>query len=268
MKQNSLNIRAYEKKDCQELYRLYQDTVRNVNSRDYLPEQIEAWLSASFEEEAWNRRFLESRTLVAEKQGKILGFANMGEKGFLDCLYVHKDFQGQGIGGKLLRELECSAADEENGFFTFASLTARSFFENCGYQVVCENFAERSGVLLKNFRMEKSRSQMEGQRRRAVEALLACDSEEELSKLLWEVFCLYEGAQFFTSKGLPFRYRIRGGELFCDRKAKSITQASVTRAYQKILAGKAAGDPITGPKKLGSFGAPYIWSIFRTVGLL
>ena len=72
---------------------------------------------------------------------------------------------------------------------------------------------------------------------------------------------------FFTSKQLPFTYTVKGRELFCDRKEKSITEATVTRAYEKILAARAAGDPIRGPKRLCMFGAPYIWGILKGTGL-
>lgn len=40
------------------------------------------------------------------------------------------------------------------------------------------------------------------------------------------------------------------------------------RAYEKIQAAEAAGDPIKGPKKLCMFGAPYIWGILKGTGLI
>ncbi len=84
---------------------------------------------------------------------------------------------------------------------------------------------------------------------------------------LWELIRKHQGQQFFTAKGLPFTYTIRGGEMFVDRreKAKSITRSTVGRAYEKILEGIACGQPVTGPKKLNLFGAPYIWSILTTL---
>ncbi len=95
----------------------------------------------------------------------------------------------------------------------------------------------------------------------AVEAVRKCESEEELGTLLWNVVELNAGSTFYTSKKLPFTYRVKGRELFCDRKEKSITQATVLRAYKKIREAREAGEPIRGPKKLSMFGAPYIWGI-------
>lgn len=101
----------------------------------------------------------------------------------------------------------------------------------------------------------------------AVEAVRKCESEEELGTLLWNVVELNAGSTFYTSKKLPFTYRVKGRELFCDRKEKSITQATVHRAYKKIREAREAGEPIRGPKKLSMFGAPYIWGILKGTGL-
>ena len=39
---------------------------------------------------------------------------------------------------------------------------------------------------------------------------------------LWDEIKAHEGETFYTVKGLPFTYRVRGGELFTERKKKSI----------------------------------------------
>ena len=114
--------------------------------------------------------------------------------------------------------------------------------------------------------VEKER-EIQKERETAVAAVKGCEKPEELGPLLWRVIELHAGEQFFTSKQLPFTYTVKGRELFCDRKEKSITEATVTRAYKKILEAQAAGDPIRGPKKLCMFGAPYIWSILKGTGL-
>ncbi|MCD7737286.1 MAG: hypothetical protein LUI07_10075, partial [Lachnospiraceae bacterium] len=72
---------------------------------------------------------------------------------------------------------------------------------------------------------------------------------------LWEVLAEHQGETFFTVKGLPFQYSVKGGELFVDRREKSITRATIIKAYDRIL---ESPEEITGPKKLNAFGAPYI----------
>ncbi len=82
---------------------------------------------------------------------------------------------------------------------------------------------------------------------------------------LWEKIKACEGETFYTVKGLPFTYTVKGGELFAERKKKSITRATFERAFLKI---QEWPDEITGPKKLNVFGGPYVWAIFMKLGIV
>ena len=72
----------------------------------------------------------------------------------------------------------------------------------------------------------------------------------------------HQGEQFYTAKCLPFCYIICGGELFVDRRSKSITISTVAAALQKIATRQAPGEAITGPKKIGCYGAGYLYPMF------
>ena len=87
---------------------------------------------------------------------QIAGFADMDSTGYLDRLYVHKDFQRHRIASELCDRLE-QAVDAEN-FTTHASITAKPFFEKRGYKVVREQQVERKGILLTNYVMKKVRT--------------------------------------------------------------------------------------------------------------
>lgn len=93
----------------------------------------------------------------------------------------------------------------------------------------------------------------------------ACEKLAKTKELedLWAAIVLFEGYPFYTARGLRFKYRVVGGEIFVDRKEKSITKSSVRLAYQKALEGG-----ITGPKKLGVFGASYLYPIFVRLGVI
>ena len=65
----------------------------------------------------------------------------------------HKDHQRRGAASALCRELENAASFVR--ITTHASITARPFFEKRGYRVLKEQQAERDGVLLTNYLMEK-----------------------------------------------------------------------------------------------------------------
>ncbi len=89
------------------------------------------------------------------------------------------------------------------------------------------------------------------------------DAEKE--EKLWQELIYLQGCLFTTSKGLDFTYKIHGGEMFVDRKEKSITRATVMKAYGKVVELDGA---VKGPKTLGTFGASYLYPIFVKMGLI
>lgn len=145
-------IREYQPSDCREIAELFYQTVHTVNAKDYPKEQLEVWASGVVDLEKWSRSFLEHYTLVAVEDGKITGFGDIDDTGYLDRLYVHKDYQNMGIATALCDRLEQKVQEK---ITTHASITARPFFEKRGYKLVKEQQVERQGLFLKNFIMEK-----------------------------------------------------------------------------------------------------------------
>jgi hypothetical protein len=90
----------------------------------------------------------------------------------------------------------------------------------------------------------------------------------DASQQLWHTIVLFENYTFYTAKGLKFRYTVQGQEIFVNRKKKSITRSSVDIAYEKVQNMRAAGEPVNGPKKLGTFGASYLFPVFQRFGLI
>ena len=87
--------------------------------------------------------------------------------------------------------------------------------------------------------------------------------------LLWDTLVKFQEYvlwyPFHTAKNLEFFYIIKGNEMFVTRKDKSITRASVMMAFHKAL---ELGRIVTGPKKLGTFGASYLYPVFREIGVI
>lgn len=146
-------LRTYQPEDCPELAALFYHTVHTVNAKDYSLEQRNAWATGQVDLAAWNQSFLAHNTLIALNQGKIVGFGDMDQTGFLDRLYVHKDAQRMGIATALCDALERTVST--GTIVTHASITARPFFEARGYTVLREQQVDRRGVLLTNYVMEK-----------------------------------------------------------------------------------------------------------------
>lgn len=97
---------------------------------------------------------------------------------------------------------------------------------------------------------------------------LNADSLERLEALLWETLCLFQSYPFLTAKKLEFSYIIKGNEMFVSRKEKSETRATVNLAFHKALSLQKAGCRITGPKMLGTFGASYLYPVFKRIGVI
>lgn len=90
------------------------------------------------------------------------------------------------------------------------------------------------------------------------------EQSERLEKILWDELALRQNRPFYTSKNLEFTYTIRGNEMFVDRKEKSITRATVNKAFYRALELRGV---VTGPKKLGTFGASYLYPVFIELGI-
>lgn len=94
---------------------------------------------------------------------------------------------------------------------------------------------------------------------------LARQPAKEQEEELWSLLKTLQGCVFLTAKGLKFTYKIHGGEMFVNRKSKSITQATVFMAFRKAM---ELGGAASGPKKLGTFGASYLYPIFVRLGVI
>ena len=148
-----MQLREYTPSDCAQLAELFYQTVHSVNAKDYTQEQLNAWASGEVDLKAWDASFRAHGTIIAVENGKIIGFGDMDETGYLDRLYVHKDYQGQGIASAICDELERFAS--EKTITTHASITAKPFFLHREYCVVRKQEVLRRGVALTNFVMEK-----------------------------------------------------------------------------------------------------------------
>ncbi len=91
---------------------------------------------------------------------------------------------------------------------------------------------------------------------------------EKIKNRLWEVLLEFQGYPFCTAKGLRFYYTVKGDDLFFTRKTKSVTRATVNMTLEKALELQRQGIRISGPKKLGTFGASYLFAIFQRVGII
>ena len=96
------------------------------------------------------------------------------------------------------------------------------------------------------------------------------DRDEEI----WNLLLAHAGEKFKTARGLPFTYHQKIsrdgqplGELVIDRKEKTITRNTVLLAYERAQELMKTEGCVTGPKKLGVFGASYLYPVFLELGI-
>jgi putative acetyltransferase len=87
----------------------------------------------------------------------ITGFSSLEEDGELDMMYVHKDYQGQGIASLLIQQIYKKAAELGLSRLTaYVSITARPFFEKQGFKVMETQQVQLGEVTLTNYEMIKT----------------------------------------------------------------------------------------------------------------
>lgn len=153
-----LHVRPYAPGDAVALAELFHRAVQDGTSRHYSERQRTAWSPAPPDGTDWEARLSGAETLVAERDRRALGFMTLVPgRGYLDFAYVAPDAMGKGVADALYAVIEGRARAAGVKVLTSdASELARSFLLRQGWRVVARQEIERRGVLLHNYRMEKS----------------------------------------------------------------------------------------------------------------
>lgn len=87
-----MEIRKYKESDIEEITELFYNTVHTVNAKDYSKEQLDAWAPKNPDFEKWNISFQNHISVIAVEDNTVIGFGDIDKSGYLDRLYVHKDY--------------------------------------------------------------------------------------------------------------------------------------------------------------------------------
>ncbi len=152
-----MNIRLAQPSDCRQIGLLFKESIEAIASAHYTSEQIAVWVSEYDHMETWQKRIQNQFFLVAESSDQALtGMASLAETGYLDLLYVHKDFQRQGVASRLTSKLEDQAHSWDlSAIWTEASITAKPFFEKMGYRMSHSQQKQYKEMTFTNFLMRK-----------------------------------------------------------------------------------------------------------------
>jgi len=157
MQPSNLSIKHAQLSDLPEIQKMFVDTISHICKADYSFEQIQVWTSSIENTERWTQKLITKYFLIALLDNNIVGFASLENADYLDFLYVHKDYQRQGIADLLYVEIEKEAIQRKASFLNSdVSETAKGFFEKKGFTINRPQTLTIKGVEIGNYKMTKS----------------------------------------------------------------------------------------------------------------
>lgn len=152
----ALRIRPYAPADAEATLAVFRRAIRITAARDHSPEQVAEWASDDLDPREWDVRRRERGTVVADDDGRVVGFTDVDATGYVDMMYVDPAAARSGVGSALLRwavdEAIRAGADVLR---THSSITARPFFEAHGFRVDEVRHPVRNGVVFENYAMSR-----------------------------------------------------------------------------------------------------------------
>lgn len=150
----NITLRRAIPEDLAELQQLYIDTVTTVNAKDYSEDQIKAWIKPWYDNSptrdgrTFAQKITEQYFIVAIINNDIAGFGSIEDNGYLDFMYVHKNYQRHGAAKAILEELERYAKEKNiKEINAIVSHTAKGFFEKYGWKKIREETVEVRGAV-------------------------------------------------------------------------------------------------------------------------
>lgn len=142
--------------DLDEIRKLFSDSITSVNIKDYNEQQVLVWAGAGENVGMWRQRLKDQFFICARFGNLIVGFGSLALNGYLDFMFVHKDYQRKGIASALLSALTARADFQKNSkVYAEVSITAKPFFEKHGFYETKKNVKIQKGVEFINYDMVK-----------------------------------------------------------------------------------------------------------------
>lgn len=154
-----INIRRAKHADAQSIIDSHVRSIREVCSKDYTPEQIEALAGRNFKTEILCQTIDRDFVWVVEVNSQVRGF---GQLAILDeneaeimGLYLAPEAIGHGAGKKLITIMKEEARSKGmKKIQLYATITAKNFYKNLGFIVIKNDSIKMKGVQIPCFYME------------------------------------------------------------------------------------------------------------------
>ena len=161
-----ITIREYRADDAPALWGVYFSAIRETAAKDYTSQQIAAWAPETFDQSLWATRMAGISPFVAEREGRVVGYADVQPNGYIDHFFVAGHAGRQGVGQALMTQIHSHATSTGiTSLFSDVSITARPFFEHWGFAVEQRQSLVVAGISLTNYRMRKDQLTLKWSRR-------------------------------------------------------------------------------------------------------
>jgi putative acetyltransferase len=146
-----MHIRPFRIGDEPALHQVFLSAIHHIASKDYSPEQIQAWAPASLDQEVWITRMRGMSPFVVEREGRIVAYADLQPSGYIDHFFVSAAVARTGVGTMLMNHLQSVASAKGIPTLTSdVSRTAQPFFAKFGFVVVEQRTPAIRGVVVPN----------------------------------------------------------------------------------------------------------------------
>jgi putative acetyltransferase len=151
-----MQIRRFKPGEEAELWHLFHDSVRHIDTSLYTSAQLHAWSPDEVDMVKWRARIRNISPFVVEHEKRLIGFADVQTTGYVDHFYVHHLWQRRRVGTLLMQILqEVARQDAIDKLFADVSIAAKPFFASWGFDVEREQLVHIDKEVLKSYRMSK-----------------------------------------------------------------------------------------------------------------
>ena len=162
-----LKLIPYQKQYATQVSQLFHLAINAIDVDVYSKIEQQAWSCSPRSRYHWHKRLTRSKTWLmidsAQHQDGVplcCGVINLEthfhSRGYIDSLYVHPDFQHQGIAAALLTELEAWAIAANIGSLSVdASKLSKPLFLAHGFKQRHRSYQEKRGQIIMGFLMCK-----------------------------------------------------------------------------------------------------------------
>jgi putative acetyltransferase len=151
-----MHIRPFRPGDERALHAVFCSAIHGIASRDYAPEQIQAWAPLDLDDALWADRMRGISPFVVRDGDDLVAYADVQPNGYIDHFFVAASHARRGVGSMLMRHLhEAADAQRIQLLSSHVSRTAQPFFERFGFAVVEQRVPVLRGVVVPNALMHK-----------------------------------------------------------------------------------------------------------------